>query len=133
VYVAEAQSPDQSLRLLHPAAPIAVYEHDSAALDHQLAAQRQSLQIAIMVAQHSLDRRDSFEGGESLRPADIASMEDEIHASKHLEDSIRETIEELRAVGVRDDPDPGRQLLDPGRLQAGRVGAFGVGAPIERM
>jgi hypothetical protein len=34
-------------------------------------------------------------------------------------------------VGVRNDPDPRRQLLDPGRLQPGRVGALGVGATVE--
>jgi hypothetical protein len=36
-------------------------------------------------------------------------------------------------VRVRDDPDARRQLLDPGRLQAGRVGAFGIGALVKRV
>jgi hypothetical protein len=60
-------------------------------------------------------------------------MQDDVHPAKSLEDPIRKAIEELRTVCVRDDPDPCRQLLDPGRLQPGRVGAFGVGAPLQRM
>ena len=41
VDIAEAQRPQQRLRFLHPAAPIAVNEHDAAAFDHHLAAQRE--------------------------------------------------------------------------------------------
>ena len=86
-----------------------------------------------MIAPHCLDWSDAFESRDRLRPVDITGMHDEVDAAKSLEDSLRKSVEELRAMGVRDNPDPGRQLLDPGRLQPGRVGAFGVGAPVERM
>lgn len=133
VQVAETQRPQQRLRLLHPAAPIAVDEHDAPSLDRELATQGQRRQIAIVIAPHRFDWRDAFKSRDRLGSADITCVKDEIDPAKRLEDSIRKTIEELGAVGVRDDPDPGRQLLDPGRLQPGRVGAFGVGSPVERV
>jgi len=58
-------------------------------------------------------------------------MQDEIDPAESFEDAIGEAIEELRTMGVRDNPDPRRQLPDPGRLQPGRVGAFGIGARVE--
>jgi hypothetical protein len=57
----------------------------------------------------------------------------ELDPAQGLEQPIRQTVEELRTMGVRDDPDARRQLLDPGRLQPGRVRAFGVGALVKRM
>jgi hypothetical protein len=57
----------------------------------------------------------------------------EVDSPQCLEKPIWQTIEEFRTVGVRDHPDARRQLLDPGRLQPGRVRAFGVGALVKRM
>jgi hypothetical protein len=110
-----------------------VNENDAPALNREIASQRQRRQVEVVVAPHRFDWGDLFKGGDRLGAADIARMEDEIDPAKSFEDAIGEAIEELRTVGVRDDPDPRRQLLDPGRLQPGRVGAFGVGAPVERM
>lgn len=104
--IAEAERPQQRLRFLHPAAPIAVDEHDAPALDRELAAQRQRRQMFIVVASHRFDWSDAFESRDRLRSVDITSVQDEIHPAKRFEDSIRETIEELRAVRVRDDPNP---------------------------
>ena len=86
-----------------------------------------------MVAPHRFDWGDAFKSGDCLGAADVARMQDEIDPAESFEDAIGEAIEELRTMGVRDNPDPRRQLPDPGRLQPGRVGAFGVGAPVERV
>jgi hypothetical protein len=86
-----------------------------------------------VVAPHRFDWGDAFKSGDCLGGADVARMQDEIDTAESFEDAIGEAIEELRTVGIRDNPDPRRQLLDPGRLQPGRVGAFGIGAPVESM
>jgi hypothetical protein len=85
----------------------------------------------VVVTPHGGYRRDSLESRNRLRAGDIARVQDEVDPAKSFEDAIRKAIEELRTVCVRDDPDARRQLLDPGRLQAGRVGAFGIGAGVE--
>ena len=59
-----------------------------------------------MVTSHSFDGGDAFERRNRLRPTDITRMKNEINSRKDFEDSIRKVIEELRTVGVCDDPDP---------------------------
>jgi hypothetical protein len=110
-----------------------VDENDAPALDRELAGERQRGQVAIVVTPHGLNRGDAFESRDRLRPADITGVQDQVNAAEYLEDSFWQAVEELRTMGVRDDSDPRRQLLDPGRLQPGRVGALGVGAPLQRM
>lgn len=58
-----------------------------------------------MVTAHGLDWSYALEGRDRVRPGDVARVQDEIHPAKSLEHSIRKAIEELGAVGVRDDPD----------------------------
>lgn len=104
--IAQAQCPQQRLRLFHPPAPVAVDENDSTALDGQLASQRQPRQSAIVVAAHRLDRRDALEGGNRLRAADVTGVQDEIDPPKNFENTIWKAIEELRAVCVGHDANP---------------------------
>ena len=131
--IAKAERPQQCLRLLHPPAPIAVDENDAPALDCEFTGQRYRREIAVVVAPHRFDWGDAFKSGDCLGAADVARMQDEIDPAESFEDAIGEAIEELRTMGVRDNPDPRRQLPDPGRLQPGRVGAFGIGAPVDGM
>jgi hypothetical protein len=86
-----------------------------------------------VVSPYGLDWGDLFESRDGVGPGYVTRVEDEVDSAESVENSIREAIEELGTVGVSDDPDACRQLLDPGRLQPGRVGAFGVGAPVERV
>jgi hypothetical protein len=64
-------------------------EHDAAAFDLNLAAQRERRQVAIVVAAHSLDWSYAFKGRDRVRPCDVARVQDEIHPAKNLEHSIR--------------------------------------------
>jgi len=69
VQITEAERPQQRLRFLHPAAPIAVNEHDAPAFDRELAAQRQRGQIFIVVAAYRFDWSDAFESRDRFRCA----------------------------------------------------------------
>lgn len=86
-----------------------------------------------MVTAHGFDGSDAFKLCDCLGSADIARMQNEIDPAQGGKESIRETIDEFRTVGVSDDPDSRRQLLDPGRLHPGRVCALGIGSGVERM
>ena len=107
--VAEAESPDERLRLLYPAAPVAVHNHYPPAFYADLSARRQRCEVSIMVPTDGLDRGDAFELGEGLRCDDVAGVQDEVNATEHLENAIGQAVEKLRAMGVCDYPDSRRQ------------------------
>jgi len=131
--IAQAQRPQQGLRLLDPSGAIPVHHHYPLAFDGDLADERERRKVMVVVTSHRRHRSDALESRNRLRASDIARVQDQVDAAKSFEDAIRKAIEELRTVGVRDDSDARRQLLDPGRLQAGRVRAFGIGAGVECM
>jgi hypothetical protein len=79
--IAKAESPEERLRFLHPAAAIAVDENDAPTLDRELAGQGQRGEVAIVVTTHRLHRSDAFESRDRLRPADIARMQDQVDAA----------------------------------------------------
>jgi hypothetical protein len=52
----------------------------------------------VVIPPHRLDWRDGGQRRDGFRAVDVAGVDEEIDASKHLEQSVRQAIEELRAV-----------------------------------
>ena len=107
--VAKAERPQQRLRLLYPAAHVAVHEHDPPAFHGDLSALGQRCQPSIVVAADGIDGGDAFELGDGLRCDDVAGVQDEVDSAQDLEETIRQAVEKLRTVGVSDHPDARRQ------------------------
>ena len=110
-----------------------MHHNDASPFNGDLAAEGDCRQLSIVVTTHCLDGSYAFELRDRVVAIDVSCMQDEIDPVQGGKESIRQTIQELGTVGVSDDPDSCRQLLDPGRLQAGRVCALGIGSGIERM
>ena len=106
---AERQSPEQGLRLLEPAAAIAMNDDDAPALDGDLPAQGQGGERSIVVAANGLDRRDATQLRDGLGTIDVPGVNDQVHAAQDLEEAFGQMLQELRAVRVRNDSDSGRQ------------------------
>ena len=115
---AKRQRPQQRLRLFQPTAAVAVNHDDALALDRELPGQRERVQRPIVVPANGLDRGDAAKLGESLGSIDIPRMKDQSHAAHGLEEAVREMVDELRTVRVRNDSDACGQAgvaLDAGR------------------
>ena len=106
--VAKAERPQQRLRLLHPAAQVAVNEHDPPAFNADLSALGQRGQVSVVVAADRFDRSDLFELRDGLRRDDVAGMQDEVDSAQRLEKAIGQAVEKLGAVGVSDHSDSRR-------------------------
>jgi len=106
---AQAQGPEQGLRLLDPPAPVAMDDHDAPALNPHLPAGRKIAKGNVVVPPHSLDRSDGSQRSESFRTGHIARVNHEVDPSKHLEQPLWEAVEELWAVRIRDHTDARRQ------------------------
>ena len=102
VKITEAQRPQQRQRLFEPRRPVAVNEHDPLALDEEFAGWRQRFQPAVVVSPHRLDRGDPRQRLQRCGRRDVAGVEDEPHVFKDHKDAFGKTIDELRAVRVRD-------------------------------
>jgi hypothetical protein len=63
-----------------------------------------------VVAPHGFDRRDSGQLLERGLCSDVACVEDQVDAVQDFEDRVRQSIDELGAVRVRDYADPGSQV-----------------------
>ena len=85
--VAETQGPGKRVRLLEPAASVAVYEHDPLSCDHDLAGHRQLCERTIVIAPHGFDRCQAPQVGERFLRIDVASVQDEVDPLESLEDS----------------------------------------------
>ena len=110
-----------------------MHQNDASPFDGHLAAERDCRQVSIVVTPHCLDGSYAFELRDRVMAIDVSCMQDEIDTVQGCKESIRQAIQKFRAVGVSDDPDTRRQLLDPGRLQTGRVCALGIGSGVEGM
>src|SRR5260370_29116398 len=105
VECAEAQGPQQGLRLLDPAAAVAMDDDDAPAFDGDLFAQRPARAVQIVVAANDFDRSEGRKRGDGSGSVDVARVDDHVYAAEDFEHAIREAIHELRAMGVGDDPD----------------------------
>ena len=101
---AEAQRPEERVRLLEPAAAIAMHDDDPFAFDLDLSRQWK-VQPAVVVSTHRLDVRDPAEGLERLQTIDISCVNDHVDPPKYLEEARGKLVYELGAVRVRDDTD----------------------------
>jgi hypothetical protein len=63
----------------------------------------------VVVPPHRLDRRNGGQRRDGFRAVHVAGVDDEVDASQHHEEPVRQAIEELGAVGVRDYADTRRQ------------------------
>src|SRR5450756_1133168 len=111
--VTEAQSPQEGVGLLQPAAALAMHHHDSPSLHAYLARHWQPLERTVMIAPHRLDRRQAPQGCESLLAIDVAGMKYEVDAGENLEEAVGQPLEELGTVRVRDDADARRHVHRP--------------------
>src|SRR5229473_4241984 len=114
VVCAQAQGPQQGLRLLDPAAAVAMDDDDAFAFDSHVFAKRPAGALRIVVAANDFDQSEGRKGGDGPGAVDVPGMDDQIHTAKDFEHAIREAIHELRAMGVGDDPDAKRQAAARG-------------------
>jgi hypothetical protein len=73
-------------------------------LDH---APLREVEGMVMVTANRLHRRDPGELGQRVERTHVTGVEDQVNSREKLGDSARQVIEELRAVGVGNDADPG--------------------------
>ena len=118
--VAQAERPQQRLRFLDQTASVAMNQDDPPALDQDLPAGRQVQQRTIVIPAHRFDRGDLLELRDGLCAVDVARMEDEVDPAQDLEDSVWQSLEEFRAVGIGDHADAGRQAGVGGGAGPGR-------------
>jgi hypothetical protein len=83
---------------------------DAPALNRDNATERQIAQGSVVIPPHRLDWSDTGERREGLLRVHVSGVDDEVDASKHLEQPIRDAVEELRAVGIRDHADARRHV-----------------------
>src|SRR6266550_86011 len=114
--VAQAQRPQQRLRLFDPPGPVAVDDDDPPARHRHLTSRGQRVQSAIVVAAHCLDGSQTTQLVQRGGGVDVAGVEDDLNTFQDLEKPVRQPLEKLRAVRVRHDADKGRHAA---RVAAG--------------
>ena len=102
--VTQAQSPQEGVRLLEPAAPIAVHDRDALVFDLDLSRYRK-VQRLVVVSTHRLDMSDAAQGVERLFSVDVAGVNDQIDAPKAFENASRKLSYELGVMRIRHDSD----------------------------
>src|SRR5712671_5985096 len=102
--VTQAQSPQEGVRLLEPAASVAVHDRDALVFDLDLSRQRK-VQPLVVVSSHRLDMSDAAQGVERLFPVDVAGVNDQVDALKTFEHASRKLSYELGVVRIRHDSD----------------------------
>ena len=103
----QAQRPQQRLRLLDPTRSLAVDDDDAQPFDDELAGLRQRGKRLVVIAAHRLHRRERGQLLERGRLRHIAGMDDDLHTAQRPEHPVGQRVDELRAVRVGNDPDPG--------------------------
>src|SRR5258708_2815463 len=104
--IAEAQCPQQRVRLFEPATALAVHDHDPLSLHGDLTRGGEIRQRSIVIAPHGLDPRQTPERGERVPRIDVPGVEDQVDPCDDIAESIRKPVEKFGTVRIRHDAHP---------------------------